>query len=117
MPDLTELHSQTAALALLGDLNETAIDADVPMMPDWSVPQSGLVTGSLQSEDDSALRALDAWRHLLGTHSVKSYLSGDGERRVWTVEGRPGGVSVWLLAIVPVTVQTMVTETGIAVAA
>ncbi|WP_329564690.1 hypothetical protein [Kitasatospora sp. NBC_01266] len=115
----TELHSQAAALALLVDLTENATAAGVVAAPIWTVC-GAVVTGTLYSADDSALRTLDCWRQLLGAHgsSDRRTEAVDGARTIRTATAQLGdGLRVTLLASVPATVQAAVTVTGIEVAA
>jgi hypothetical protein len=126
MSQPTELHSQAAALAFLADLTENAIAAGAVMAPTWNIPSSCLISGYLRpaddDADDTALRALEEWRQLLGAPaaiSSQAFISPSTGAAMteWRVQARCGELRIWLSTSVPASVRATASAAGIAVAA
>lgn len=103
-PQPTELQLHIEAMATAIAITRDALAAGAPLdsAPRWDFT-GGMISGHFQSDDDSALVALTAWRAVLGTHRISTYdYTGTlGARRAWVVATSVDEVSVRLYASIP----------------
>jgi hypothetical protein len=111
-PDTSDLQQQTNAMAVISTLNDVAMIRRLTITPQWNFIGGNLVSGSLRSDDDTAIRELDTWRDIFGgtgrltSYGYTSHFEGSTARKVWVVNVTVDDVSIQFLADVPATVAT-----------
>lgn len=91
------LAAQAAAMQAVMHLTRLVAAAGASAVPEWTVDAAGAVTGTFGGP--RALIDLDAWRRLVGPHSVWSDRTRAGQR--WTIGVLVQDVMVRLVAAVP----------------
>lgn len=104
MNEPTELQLHIAAMTTAVRITRDAFRAGASqeLAPRWEFT-NGMIQGHFTSEDDSAWRALEAWRTVLGVHRICSYsFTGTcGPREARSVYVTVDEVSVRLCASIP----------------